>query len=614
MNYQTSSGQIVTAGRLLAKGGEGEIFAVTSPPGTVLKKYLPVALARDSALDERLQAMIANPPAQRREPQSKHVTLAWPTDLVLQKGRFVGFLMDAVETSETVEPHQVTNPDDRKKATGNTAWARGFTWKYLIHAAANLAQATQMLHDCQVVIGDFNERNSRVTRDARITLLDCDSMQISDPARGGWFFCRVGRPEYTPPELMHADWSKTVRHPSGDLFALAIHIYQFLLEGEQPFRGTWNGPGEKPSVTELARQGVWAHKTGGMLRPRRSAIPADMLPDSIMGMFRAAFEDGAINPDARPAAHLWHQALVNLEASLQQCRATAKHFYPGPLRNCPWCRHEASRTITQQAPPTTTMPVTAQVPLAPVPQPTGTYVPLVTVPAPRVTPNMPLPVPPGAFTARKRSSVARKGVRSILILAALFLIAAIGLPPALSRSMSSPAASGVPTHPQVAGGQPPGSAAGADPVSGGSEAGQAAQLNSLLQNSSISRTGVVASVNEVQNCSDVSGGTSGLRHVASERSSELREAYNLPTDALPNGAALKSDLISAIKNSLDADNDFLSWADQLASCSGSAPEDSNYRAAMRASRAAQSDKKNVATLWNPIAQQHGFASLTAAGI
>ena len=139
-------------------------------------------------------------------------------------------------------------------------------------------------------------------------------------------------------------------------------------------------------------------------------------------------------------------------------------------------------------------------------------------------------------------------------------------------------------------------------------------MNSLLQDSSNSRTSVESRVQEVQNCSDIADGTSGLQQVVSERSTELSEADNLSTGAMPNGAALKSDLIGAIKNSLDADNDFLSWAQGVGSCSGSAPEDSNYQAAMNASSTAVSYKNDFVALWNPIAQRQGFSTLTQADI
>jgi DNA-binding helix-hairpin-helix protein with protein kinase domain len=362
MTFTTNSGRPVAVGQRLARGGEGEVFAVTSPPGMVFKKYLPIAFSRDRALEHRLRVMAANRPVGWREPVSGHVTLAWPTEIVLENRRFAGFLMPAVDMNATVEVHRVTNPSDRRSATGTTSWAQKFTWKYLVYAAANLARATQALHDAGVVIGDFNERNVRVSLDASVTLLDCDSMQVTDPATGKRLFCQVGRPEFTPPELMNADWSKTVRHPSSDLFALAIHIYQLLLEGEHPFRGVWSGPGDKPSVSELARRGDWAHKSSGLLRPRPSAVPITLLPTTIAEMFRKAFEDGATNPAARPSAFDWEQVLGQLASSLRECAADPEHVYPSALHACPWCSR-ISRSATQQQRLT---PLTATINSAPV--------------------------------------------------------------------------------------------------------------------------------------------------------------------------------------------------------------------------------------------------------
>jgi hypothetical protein len=500
-----------------------------------------------------------------------------------------------VEMSETVELHRLTNAGDRHRAKGNTAWVQNFSWKYLIHAAANLAQATQMLHEAGVVIGDFNERNSRVTRDARITLLDCDSMQITDPATRGHFFCRVGRPEFTPPELMHADWSKTVRHPSSDLFALAIHIYQFLLEGEHPFRGVWNGPGDKPSVGELASQGVWAQQSGGMLQPRPSAIRASLLPRSILDMFRAAFEDGAVNPGARPTARAWHHALTDLETSLRQCSSDASHFYPGTLPTCPWCQHTAARTASLQMRqlPLTPMPVTTQSALAPAPQPTITYPPVV-IPAQRQAPVVPVTTYPQVPANRTGSQNSK--VRNILIVAGVVLLAAIAIPAAISSSGS----------PTVNSSSPAGS------VSSGSgvEGSEAAAVHDVLAQSGTSRQNVISHTGEIENCSDVSDGTSGLQQDVSDRQNELSEAQNLSVDALPNGDALKSALVDALKNSLDADNDYLDWANDVGGCDGSAPKDSNFEAASDASTTAVSYKNQFVTLWNQIAQDEGYPSLT----
>src|SRR5215470_10332740 len=339
MALATASGGTVVPGRRLATGGQGEIFAVASPSGFVLKRYLRRTLDSDPALARRLRVMAGQRPAEWREAGSGHMNLAWPSEVVLSDGRFAGFLMPAVDTRQTVELHRVTNPTDRRTATGSAAWTQGFDWRYLVRTAANLAHATHVLHAAGVVIGDFNESNIRAWREARVTLLDCDSMQIRDPVSGEWFFCRVGRPEFTPPELVRADWASTVRHPSSDLFALAIHLYQLLLEGEHPFRGVWRGDGEKPPVSALAGRGIWAHQNGGPLVPRPAAISAGLLPPAIVAMFRQAFEDGAVDPGARPTAAQWHTALNGLAGQLRQCAADRAHFYPRSHDTCPWCRY-----------------------------------------------------------------------------------------------------------------------------------------------------------------------------------------------------------------------------------------------------------------------------------
>lgn len=367
MTLRAGSGGMIVAGQRLAAGGQGEVLAVSSPRGVVFKRYLPKALNSDPALERRLGVMVDHPP-EWRERGSGHVTLAWPTDRVFDSRRFAGFLMPMVDMGNTVGLHRVTNPSDRRTSTGATAWTQGFSWRYLVRTGVNLSQVTDVLHQAGVVIGDFNESNVRVSREARVTLLDCDSMQISDPVSGERFFCPVGRLEFTPPELLRADWKKTLRHPSSDLFALAIHLYQLLLEGEHPFRGIWSGSGDKPSVSDLAKDGLWAHKKRGKLSPRPSAIAISLLPGDIVDLFRKAFEDGATNPDARPAAHQWQKALGQLEKHLRTCKVNPAHVYPSFHKaDCPWCKRAQGSTGSHGSSPSQkplpTAPVTAPSPV-----------------------------------------------------------------------------------------------------------------------------------------------------------------------------------------------------------------------------------------------------------
>src|SRR5262249_1037387 len=157
---------------------EGEIFQVVAPPGLAFKRYFRAVIDRNPLLPDRIATMVRHRPVQSSEEQTGHVMLAWPEAAVFDGGQFPGFLMPLIDTANTVGRHRVTNPTDRGDATGSTTWLRSFTWRYLIATAANLALATQTVHETGSVIGDFNERNIRVSSEARVTLLDCDSMQV----------------------------------------------------------------------------------------------------------------------------------------------------------------------------------------------------------------------------------------------------------------------------------------------------------------------------------------------------------------------------------------------------------------------------------------------------
>jgi serine/threonine protein kinase len=363
----TLQGQQVILAKRLGSGGQGEVFALVEPDGYVLKRYFDAEIGRDPSLPDRLTVMANAMPARTRSAESDHILLAWPTDLVESGDHFIGYLMPLIDRSKTLPLHRVANPSDGRRSSSTSAsrWARHIDWSYLVTAAANLALALQVLHQAGVVIGDFNENNVLVWRDARVTLLDCDSMQIT-AASGRHYLCRVGRAEFTPPELFRANWGHTVRAPSSDLFALAIHIHQLIMEGEHPFRGVWSGPDEKPTGQDLALEGVWAYGGDPRLRPRPRAVSNEILSPEIQALFSRAFADGAVNPRARPSAQEWNQALLALLKNMTICETQPQHHYRRELNECPWCRHEKNRARQMAL-----MPSRPRLAPAPVAAPTG---------------------------------------------------------------------------------------------------------------------------------------------------------------------------------------------------------------------------------------------------
>ena len=136
---------------------------------------------------------------------------------------------------------------------------------------------------------------------------------------------------------------------------------------------------------------------------------------------------------------------------------------------------------------------------------------------------------------------------------------------------------------------------------------QAAALNNLLGSSAATLKALQGAVSEVFSCTNLSSAVGQIQNVVNQRSTEYSQASALSTSALANGAAMKSDLIAALRSSLDADKDFLTWAQQQLN-PGCAPtaQSSAYNAAYNASQQAGASKKAFIQVWDPVAAQYGI--------
>jgi len=135
---------------------------------------------------------------------------------------------------------------------------------------------------------------------------------------------------------------------------------------------------------------------------------------------------------------------------------------------------------------------------------------------------------------------------------------------------------------------------------------QAATVNDVLTKSAKSRRELARALPEAERCSNMSRAINRLKRVASERRSEVKAAAAAQVGALPNGAALASDLTRALRDSLHADEDYLRWARQWAACSAPPVRTAPYHEGVSESRAATADKKAFLRLWDPIAAQYGM--------
>lgn len=311
-------GKPISLGKRIGKGGEGEVYALKDRPHNALKYY---TVEDPSKLEPKITAMVRSGIAKKSD------FVAFPLAIArAQDGRFAGFLMKLVTGHHPL--HEIYSPAARKRQFPRA------DFRFLVRTAANVARAVGSVHALNCVIGDINHSGILISDNATAVLIDADSFQLVDGQVQ--HLCRVGVPEYTPPELQSRKLSNVVRTANHDGFGLAVVIFQLLFMGRHPFVGIYPR-GEMPLERAIAeyRFAYSCKRDVGMTSPPGAAKLSDF-PGSIAEAFEAAF-----GPDRlRPSAETWVDLLVDLERSLLLCSANQLHYYPSTAVQCPWCRME----------------------------------------------------------------------------------------------------------------------------------------------------------------------------------------------------------------------------------------------------------------------------------
>lgn len=324
----------------IKQGGEGSIHPVSGEPGVVAKVFAQPTRERS----EKLRAMLDNPPVVAG---NAPVVIAWPQDRLLNRaGECVGYVMPFVRDKEPL--FTVSHPGTRPK------WADHLC---LIRAAKNIALAVSAFHRHGYVVGDLNEFNMLIGPDASVAVVDTDSIQVR--TQHELFRCQVGKPEFTPPELIQigTSFSQVDRHPHHDAFGLAVLIFLLLMDGNHPFAARYVGTAGRQTQTQRIAQGQWPYGTRrtGAYRPRRQAPPLESLSPRIRKLMRDCFETGHANPTCRPTADDWHRALDEAETEWNEIGARLRYCYYRVLRPRGWAQNfvvipERLRSVVARVP------------------------------------------------------------------------------------------------------------------------------------------------------------------------------------------------------------------------------------------------------------------------
>lgn len=313
-----------------AQGGEGQIFNINGHPDKVAKLYKAGKITPDH--ERKLLKMVITPPEQDVLDQ-----IAWPLDVLYDNNKFVGFIMRKFKLNEDLNVIY---------EYGSSAKYPEMTWGNKIRIAKNLCVVLNAVHEAGHVCGDFNPKNISVDPNTgHITFVDTDSYHITDGSNT--YRCNVGMPEYLPVEIqkkMHNGLSNAALptfSQTTDNFALAVHIFQLLMNGVHPFAcavipSQDSVPIPDTSDSILKGECPFFKDVPGKQIPK-FAPPADILPQEIKKLFLLAFVEGHASPAARPSAETWYYALEKLEKNLKKCKDVGHHEYHNGQNSCPWC-------------------------------------------------------------------------------------------------------------------------------------------------------------------------------------------------------------------------------------------------------------------------------------
>lgn len=301
---------------VIAKGGEGTLYALPAMPGHAAKIYHENARTEHRArkiefmTGKRVAGQLAN-------------SVAWPEDAIVDQGRTVGFTMARFKARPLDE------------LLSNDACFKT-DWKVRVRAAQRLSMVVAGLHDAGIVIGDLHPSNFGFLPDGDVVMYDLDSVQVRDGAR--LFPTTVAHDDARPPELAGVDLAATpgALTQETDDYMLACAVFRVLM-GCHPFAGVRTASAASSCSGSLSKAVMDADF---VFEKNPKAAPRYAAPYETVGglrpLFRKAFVEGSKDPFRRPTAVEFAQALSGLLAE-QTSRCPVHGSYPSRLGKCPFC-------------------------------------------------------------------------------------------------------------------------------------------------------------------------------------------------------------------------------------------------------------------------------------
>ncbi len=278
----------IEVAHLLGAGGEGEVYAVRQHPELAVKIYHEHRRPK-GPMAQKLSAMETIQPDFSKDLPARLPRVAWPTKVIKQKGgdQVTGIVMPLVDRTRTDPISHVLNPTIRKVSLTRHRITEQDFKKNRRAIAQNIITAVKGLHAAGCVMGDVNDENILVDpTSGEISIVDCDAFQITDYRNRTIHRCKVGREQFTAPELLtqlarqkcqsktcaksreagahRPDYSCLDRQPEHDMFGIGVILFKLFMNGAHPYnQKTKPSSGSGSTLKELISRRQYPYDRNG---------------------------------------------------------------------------------------------------------------------------------------------------------------------------------------------------------------------------------------------------------------------------------------------------------------------------------------------------------------
>ncbi|MBQ2418223.1 MAG: hypothetical protein II281_00255, partial [Alistipes sp.] len=299
----------------LGKGGQGAVYNIITSQykdDYCIKIYL-----RDAQKAyEKIKYMVTHPPKNIKDNPSFRI--CWPVALVYDTSKkFVGYMMPLAFPKGhdlTILSVYKSKPLSQiKRYKKYTEWHNKYELdttegiKNRIMMLKNVAVALHRIHETgRYVLVDLKPENIDATGTGKVSIMDTDSIQISE---GGRILhpATAFTPDYFAPEGKELQKCKRPFSLQCDYFAAAICFYQ-ILTGTHPYSGTvLKHPYDKcTELSDCIANGLFAYgeKARYISFPQGFNLQQNFfnLPAEVQALFKRAFGSSSAN---RPSMEEW---------------------------------------------------------------------------------------------------------------------------------------------------------------------------------------------------------------------------------------------------------------------------------------------------------------------